>query len=577
MSGKKNKSVIPKPVSEIGRKIVNSGFSAYLVGGGVRDLLLGIPVSDWDIATSALPEEITKIFPDSFYNNKFGTVGVKVNLDGKDAKVVEVTTFRKESQYSDARHPDKIVFAKNINEDLGRRDFTVNALALDLKAILSGKNKNLFEKALKEIDRRVEIINFEKTLTAGNENLGPGIQDEKEVLVWIKEMPFLGFGKYPNYPVPRVKIPSVSVESLKELIIDNFSGLSDLSNNLIRAVGDPEIRFQEDALRLLRAVRFSVELGFKIEKGTAEAIKRKSGLLRRISKERIQDEFSRIILSNWPAEGVAMLHKLGLLGEVVPALTEGVGVGQNWHHVYPVFEHALLSLKFCFSDELEIRLAALLHDIAKPRVKGLGKEGQATFYNHEVVGERIARKMLSRLCFPGEVVSETSKLVRYHMFNYDPALHSESTVRRLLHRVGGIERMNKLLILRIADRLGSGCKKGEVYKLRKLKYLIDKVSSDPISLKQLKVNGQDIMKYLKVKPGPQIGQLLEILLAEAIADPKRNKKDQLLKLLDGIWREEKRKPGVIIAKNRQAREYLEGKREEYDVKIQERYRVREGR
>lgn len=541
MMSQKNSWDIPQPVIDIAQKLNKKKHSTYLVGGGLRDLLLGIPVKDWDIATSAKPKEITKIFPDSFYNNKFGTVGVKVGTPSNASlqKVVEITTFRKESQYSDARHPDTVVFAKNIADDLKRRDFTVNALALDLSILLDSKTASRLKNSLGKIVRNKEVISFEKTLIPGNENLGPGIQDEKEALIWIKEMPFLGFGDYPDYPVPRVKIVSSTVNDLKGIIIDDFSGLVDLSNNLIRAAGDPKKRFQEDGLRLIRAVRFSVELGFKIEKRTAAAIKENSNRLERISKERIRDEFSRIMLSNWPAEGVAMLQQLGLLREVIPALTEGIGVGQNWHHIYPVFEHALLSLKFCFSDELEIRLAALLHDIAKPRVKGVGKTGQATFYNHEIVGERIARKMLSRLCFPNQVVDETSKLVRYHMFNYDPALHNESTVRRLLHRVGGTERMKKLLTLRIADRLGSGCKKGEVYKLRKLKYLIEKVSTDPISLKQLKIGGKELMKHLKIKPGPKVGQMLEILLTEAISDPKKNQKEKLLKMLDILWKEEK--------------------------------------
>jgi poly(A) polymerase/tRNA nucleotidyltransferase (CCA-adding enzyme) len=573
MQSKKFLLAVPKPVLEIAKKLVKNNHSAYLVGGGLRDLLLGFPVKDWDIATSAKPPQIIKIFPQSFYNNKFGTVGVKVDLESVKSKIVEITTFRKESQYSDARHPDKIVFAKDIISDLKRRDFTVNALALDLKSYLDAKTRKLLEESLKRVSRSKEIISFEKTITPGNVNLGPGIQGEKEVLVWIKEMPYLGFGKYPDYPVPRVEIPAEVAESLKDIIIDKFSGLEDLSGNLIRAVGDPQKRFQEDALRLIRAVRFSVELGFKIENKTAKAIKQNAKLLGRISKERIRDEFSRIILSNWPAEGVAMLHQLGLLGEIVPVLTEGVGVGQNWHHVYPVFEHALLSLKFCFSDELEIRLAALLHDVAKPRVKGVGKTGQATFYNHEVVGEKITRQMLSRLCFPGAVVGETSKLVRYHMFNYDPALHTESTVRRLLHRVGGTERMKKLLVLRIADRLGSGCKKGEVYKLRKLKYLIDKVSRDPISLKQLKVNGKDLIKKLNLKPSPQIGILLEIMLAEIIANPKENQKAKLLQLAETLWQAEKQKSGTLAIRHRKAEEFLEGKKEEADVTLQSKYRV----
>ena len=561
---------IPKAILDIAKKLNKNRFSAYLVGGGLRDLLLGIPIHDWDIATSAPPKEITKIFPDSFYNNKFGTVGVKI-----DSGVVEITTFRKESHYSDARHPDKVAFTNNIEEDLKRRDFTVNALALDLKTFLDSKAKKQLVKNLKAIDHFNDFIRFEDTLVPGIENRGPGIEGDKENLIWIEEMPYLGFGKYPDYTIPRVKIASINKNLLVKVIRDDFNGLADMNGNLIKAVGNPEQRFKEDALRLIRAVRFSVELGFKIEQQTAKAIKENANLLSLISKERVRDEFSRIMLSNWPAEGIAMLHKLGLLRELMPALTEGIGVGQNWHHVYPVFEHALLSLKFCFSEELEIRLAALLHDIAKPRVKGVGKTGQATFYNHEIVGERITRQMLNRLCFPSLIVEETSKLVRYHMFNYDPALHNESTVRRMLHRVGGNERMKKLLILRIADRLGSGCKKGEVYKLRKLKYLIEKVSTDPISLKQLKINGKDLIKHLGIKPGPVIGLMLNIMLAETITNPKENQKTKLLKSAKKLWLLENKNPGNLNLKHLKATDFLEGKIKEEDREIQEKYRVEE--
>ena len=567
MAKDKFQDIISSPILEIGQKLLDSKFTAYLVGGSVRDLFLGRGIKDWDIATSAKPEEIIKIFPDSYYNNKFGTVGVKI-----DSGIVEITTFRKESRYSDSRHPDKVIFAKTVEEDLKRRDFTVNALAINFQCLVETHcNASLRG----EDSRSQETISFEQSLSKETENLGPGIENKKRNLLAIEEIPRLGFGEYPKYVIRKVKFSEQEKKDSNDFVTDNFSGLADLEKGVIRAVGDSEKRFQEDALRLLRAVRFSVELGFKIEENTAEAIKKNAGLLKNISRERIKDEFSKILLSDWPAEGVVLLRKLGLLGEIIPALTEGIGVKQNWHHVYSVFKHSVLSLKFCFSDELEIRLAALLHDIAKPRVKGTGKEGQATFYNHEVVGEKITRETLFRLCFPNEVIKEASKLVRFHMFNYDPALHNESTVRRLLHRVGGIERMNKLLVLRIADRLGSGCKQGEVFKLRKLKYLIDKVSQDPISLKQLKINGKDIMDNLKIKPGPQIGEILDILLAVIIAEPEKNTKEELLKLAEGLWLAGKSDPGFLAKEKRKAEEFLEGKKKNHDIKLQEKHRVRE--
>lgn len=568
MNNSKLGDLIPEYLLEIGEKLVKAGFSAYLVGGSVRDLLLGRKVKDWDITTSAKPEEIVKIFPDSYYNNKFGTVGVKL-----DSGIIEITTFRKESRYSDSRHPDKVVFTDSIDEDLKRRDFTINALAINLENPVETGHAP----SLQGIRKKKEFITFGHSLSKHTENHGPGIEGMKKNLLTMEELPRLGAGEYPNFTIFRADLSKIEKNVAGQLLADKFSGLADLKKGLIRAVGDPEKRFKEDALRLMRAVRFAVELGFKIEKNTAKAIQSNAHLLKKISRERIKDEFSRIILSDWPAEGVVLLKKLGLLEEIIPALGEGVGVKQNWHHVYSVFKHSVLALKFCFSDELEVRLAALFHDIAKPRVKGIGKQGQATFYNHEVAGEKITRQALSRLCFPNDVVDEASKLVRYHMFNYDPALHTESTVRRLLHRVGGMERMEKLLVLRIADRLGSGCKQGEVFKLRKLKYLIDKVSADPISLKQLKINGKDIMDSLKIKPGPQIGEILDILLAMTIAEPQKNTKEELSKLAEGLWLAGKSNPKFLAEEKRKAEEFLEGKRENQDVKLQEKHRVREGK
>lgn len=560
-----SKSGMPDEVLKIAKELIDAKFPAYLVGGSVRDLLLGRPVKDWDITTLAKPEEIVELFPESFYNNQFGTVGVKTEIG-----VVEITTFRKESRYSDARHPDKISFAKSINEDLERRDFTVNALAIDLKNCMNGA----CDLALKGIKRVKETITFANSLSPHVENRGPGFEGKKKNLLLVEEFPRLGSGEYPVSEVVQLKGVSGNKQGV---VYDQFSGLDDLEKGLIRAVGDPEKRFREDALRLIRAVRFAVELGFKIEKNTAKAIKANAGLLKKISRERIRDELSKIMLSDWPAEGIVMLRKMGLLKEILPVLEEGRGVSQDWHHVYTVYKHSLLSLKFCFSNELELRLAALLHDTAKPKVKGYRKDGKATFYFHEVEGAKMAKRTLSDLRFPTKAIEGVTHLIRYHMFNYDPALHNEGTVRRMLHRVGGIDWMNKLLTIRIADRLGSGCKQGEVFKLRKLKYLIDKVSRDPISLKQLKVNGKDLIDRLKLKPGPQIGGILEILLAMTLADPEKNKKTTLLELAEGLWLAEKSSPGFLAQEKRKAEELVEDEKEAKDIELQNKYRVREKR
>ncbi len=561
--------ILPLIITEIAKKFSKSGYKCYLVGGSLRDLLLGKTVSDLDIATDAKPEEISVIFPESFYNNDFGTVGIKT----ESGSIIEATTFRLEGKYSDNRHPDQVKYTKDILEDLARRDFTINALALDLEAISSKSSAKSLEVYFTNIKRMQENVRFEDTLDESKKNLGPGIEGEEKVFLEAKRIPKLGSGDFPSITLYKTSFVGLKKDS-EDFIIDRFQGKKDLEAGLIRAVNDPEKRFQEDALRLMRAVRFASELGFKIERKTAEAIKKNASLLGKVSKERIKDELTKIILSNWPAEGIVLLHKLGLLKEILPVLEEGVGIEQNWHHIYSVFSHCVLSLKFCPSSSLEVRLASLLHDVAKPKVKRFGKNSQPTFYFHEVEGEKMARKALQELRFSGEIIDEVGKLVRFHMFNFDHLKHNESTVRRILHRVGGLERMEKLLELRIADRLGSGCHQGEVFKLRKLKYLIEKVSSDPISLKQLKLNGKDLMENLKIKPGPILGDLLEILLAEVVANPSLNKKEKLIFLAREALDEEKKLPGSLSKKQEKAILFLEGKKEEEDGLMQEKYRVR---
>jgi len=266
---------IPKPVLEVLGKIEKAGFKAYIVGGCVRDLLLNKIPKDWDVTTSAIPEEILKLFPDSFYENDFGTVGVKVERfiknglvnPNREHDVVEVTTYRIETAYSDRRRPDEVKFAQTLEEDLSRRDFAMNAIAL--KMVSNGAYE----------------------------------------------------------------------------VVDLFGGGDDIEKKIIRAVGNADERFNEDALRMMRAVRFHAELHFEIENGTFAAIKKNSQLITHVSLERIRDEFSRIILSENPAEGIDMLHKTGLLVHIVPELERGVGVAQNRHHIYTIYKHLILALK----------------------------------------------------------------------------------------------------------------------------------------------------------------------------------------------------------------------------------------
>ena len=447
---------LPEEVKKIIKKLQDSDFEGYAVGGCVRDLLLGKEPQDWDVTTNAKPEEIQKLFPEHVYENTFGTIAIKTGSEKPELALIEVTPYRIEGKYTDKRHPDNVKFADKLEDDLSRRDFTVNAMAL------------------------------------------------------------------------KVKSEKLKVKSKPEVeIIDLFGGQEDLKNKLIRTVGEPEERFSEDALRLLRAIRFATVLGFKIEKKTLEAVIKNSDWLIAISKERIRDEFVKIINSENAYDGIMLLYETGLLKHIVPELLGGVGVGQNLHHIYTVWEHNTLALKYAVDKNysLEVRLASLFHDIGKPQTKrGGGK--YSTFYGHDVVGARMTAEIMDRLRFPKEVAEKIIKLVRYHLFYYNVGEVTESSVRRLLANIGP-ENINDLIKIREADRIGSGTPKAVPYKLRHLQYIIDKVSHDPISVKMLKVDGEDVMKKLNTQPGPKIGLILNYLLAEVIDDPAKNTKEYL--------------------------------------------------
>jgi poly(A) polymerase/tRNA nucleotidyltransferase (CCA-adding enzyme) len=493
-------SKIPDPVKGVLEKLNKENFEAYIVGGCVRDLIMDRQPKDWDVATNAKPEEIQKIFPDSFYENEFGTVGIKTKpfLKNRSIKrehdVIEATTFRIESKYSDRRRPDEIKFAKTIEEDLSRRDFTMNAIALKLE-----------DKSTKQ--KRISYA-----------------------------------------------------------IVDPYGGQADIKKKIIRAVGDAHARFDEDALRMMRAVRFHSELGFLIEEKTFEAINKNSKHLSHIALERIKDELTKIVLADNPDGGIDMLHEAGLLEYIIPELEKGVGIAQNRHHVYTIYKHSILALKFCPSKKLEVRLAALLHDIAKPQTKR-GEGEFATFYNHDHVGARVVEKILTRLRFSNEVIRKVKLLVDNHMFYYNPEEVGEASVRRLIQKVG-LENMKDLMDVRIADRLGSGVPKAKPYKLRHFEYVIEKVSRDAVSVKMLKINGLDLMKELKLAPGPKIGAILEVLLAEVIEDASKNKKEVLLKRAQELDEENLEKL------RKMAKIKIEEKKEEDDREIKNKHWVK---
>lgn len=455
--------IIPPQVISVLEKLKSSGFEAYAVGGCVRDVLLGRDPKDWDVATSAKPEEIQKIFPKNFYENNFGTVTVLMNTEE-----IQVTTYRVDEKYSDKRHPDNVKFTASLQEDLARRDFTVNAMALGPETC------NLkHETSEKRSGFRFQVSGF--------------------------------------------------------MIIDPFGGQDDLKNKIIRAVGDPKKRFGEDTLRLMRAVRFATQLNFLIEKETFQAIKEMNKEISLISKERVRDELVKIIMSDRAGEGIELLRESGLLQIILPELMEGYGVGQNKHHIYTVYEHNLRALKFSTEKKMDLntRLASLFHDIAKPRTKN-GDGSESTFYNHDILGGRMTRQIMQRLKFPIKDIEKTVLLVRYHLFYYNVDEVTPSSVRRLVRNVG-IENMDDLINVRMADRIGSGVPKAEPYKLRHFRYIVDKVSKDPISVKMLKINGIDVMKILDTPPGPKIGIILNALLSEVLDNPKHNDSEYLEK------------------------------------------------
>ncbi len=494
-----------------------AGFEAFIVGGCVRDLILGNAPKDWDITTNALPEKVQLLFPNSFYENDFGTVGVKVapflpeGKPDREHDIVEVTTYRIESGYADKRRPDNVAFTHSLEEDLARRDFTINAIALSVDS-------------------------------EGN-----------------------------------------------SVIIDPFHGQDDLKAKIIRTVGDPDARFGEDALRMMRAVRFWARLrepkdqgylpgdpkhiglyrpetdNWVIEEETFKAIQKNAIHLSHVSFERIADELSKIIVSSSPAEGVDMLQKAKLLKYVLPELEEGLGCGQNLHHIYHVYQHNILALKYCPSKKLDVRLAALLHDVAKPRTKR-GDGYRSTFYNHDHVGARMSDIMLKRLRYPKAIVDKVALLVDNHLFYYNVDEVTEASVRRLVRRVG-LENMPDLMDIRIADRLGSGTPKAKPYKLRHLEYMIDKVSKDAISVKMLKINGQDLMTRLSIAPGPKIGAILDVLLAEVIEDASKNDSAQLLARAAELDKED------LAQLREMAKEKIEEKKEADNEAIKKRHWV----
>ena len=443
-------SQIPDEIKIISETLEKGGFGAYLVGGCVRDLLIGRAPKDWDFTTNARPEQIQELFPETFYENDYGTVGVVNETENETLKVVEITPYRLEAKYSDSRHPDAVSFSDTLEDDLKRRDFTINAIAY---SVTSGELK------------------------------------------------------------------------------DPYGGQEDIKRKSIVAVGDPRERFEEEALRMLRAIRLSAELQFTIDPKTAEAIALSASALQKIAKERIRDEFSRILHSDNPMHAIAIGQKLGVMRHVAPDIERGIGVEQNQAHTFDVYEHLLRTMQHGADMKwnFDIRLAGLFHDVSKPETRRWSKEKEDwTFHGHEVVGARVTKKALQDLKFPKQTIDKIEKLVRWHMFFSDPDKITLSAVRRVIRNVGP-ENIWDLLNLRVCDRIGTGRPKAQPFRLRKYISMVEEALRDPTSVGMLKINGKRVMEITKEKPGPRIGYILHALLEEVLDEPKRNTEDYLEK------------------------------------------------
>lgn len=435
---------LPKEIKDIFKTFSDAGYKVYLVGGAVRDLLMKRGVKDWDFTTDAKPDEILEVFPKAFYNNKFGTVGVETQNLG----VVEITTMRKEGNYTDFRHPGQVNWTNKVEEDLGRRDFTINALAMDIRGV----------------------------------------------------------------------------------IIDPFKGGIDINKGLIRAVGDPKKRFQEDALRLIRAIRIATELEFEIEEKTFQAIKTQRELIKEVAWERIRDELLKLLASMNPYMGIKLMREAGILKIVLPEVDECFGVIQEGYkhaRVYDIGEHSLLTMQSTPSLDPMVKLAALLHDIGKPQTYKKDDKGNVTFYAHDIVGANLFKKLAPRFNLPKKQVDKIWRLIRWHMFTVDEK-QTDSAIRRFIRNVG-VDNIDDMLALRVGDRLGGGTATATSWRLEKFKERIKQVMQKPFSITDLKVTGQDVMDQLNIKPSKKVGEILQRLFQEVQQDSEKNNKDYLIK------------------------------------------------
>ncbi len=453
MIGRVNLEVVPEQVFGICDRLRAARRRSWIVGGCVRDLLLGKKPADWDVCTDATPKELLSLFPRAVPTGiEHGTITVVV-----DHQHYEVTTLRGETTYTDGRRPDAVRFVADIDQDLARRDFTINAMALDPA---DGK------------------------------------------------------------------------------IIDPFRGQADLVRRVLRAVGVAKERFSEDGLRVLRAARFAATLEFTLDQATHDAIGSTLDTYRKVSQERVRDEWIKAMKARRPSIAFDVMRETGILGVTCPELLEGVGTDQNRWHAYDVWRHAMECMDACPGDPI-LRIAALFHDVGKPRSRAFSdKTLDFTFYEHERIGAELVSPICTRLRFSNDERERITHLVRHHIIHYEA--WSDTAVRRWIRRVGKA-RLEDLFGLNEADARAKGRDfEGDLASLAALKAHVERVLSQgaALSTRELAINGHDLMKELGLPPGRKIGQVLESLLELVLVDPSLNQRAALFEKARELTRAE---------------------------------------
>jgi putative nucleotidyltransferase with HDIG domain len=455
----------PDSVVAILGRLWASGHAGYVVGGSLRDVLMGRSPRDWDMASDARPDRLLELFPGAVYENRFGTVAVREAGD-----VHEITTFRTDHEYADFRRPHRIEFGDRIELDLARRDFTVNAMA------------------------------------------------------WGADAPGTGAGTSAGSPAAAPPRPR---------LVDPHGGLADVEARILRSVGDPGSRFEEDALRMVRAVRLAATLDVEVEAGTLAAIEARSGLVAHLSGERLAAELEKLLGADRPSVGLALMASTGILAVLSPDLAAQRGVPQNKIPGDDLWDHTLRTVDAVPVDRPVVRLAALLHDIGKPATMADGH-----FLHHDTVGAELAGKLLDRLRSPRPVAERVVHLVRHHMFTYSPSW-GDAGVRRLIKRIGR-DAIEPLFALREADNVGSGQPPDE-HGLGELRRRVREQLEGDVVLDRgdLAIDGNDLIAELGLPEGPTLGRILDELLERAVTDPSVNDRPTLLVLAQAMLTEDR--------------------------------------